>query len=103
MSAASVISTASAVQAAAFVEIAVLLDGDEWFLSIQDSHLLLACSLRLLLGGHFFLPCLLEHSAAAVVAASGCGLQMKLYSSSPYLVSKISLAQIPWLPILAPG
>jgi hypothetical protein len=60
VSAAAVISTAAAVQAAAVVGIAVLLDGDEWFLlSIQASHLLLARSLRLLLGGRFFfLPCL---------------------------------------------
>ncbi len=111
VSAAAVISTAAAVQAAAVVEIAVLLDGDEWFLlSIQASHLLLACSLRLLLGGRvFFLPCLWEHPAAAVVAAAvdaavvaaaveaapGCGLQKKVYSSSPPLVSKTSLALIP--------
>ena len=55
VSAAAVISTAAAVQAAAVVEIAVLLDGDEWFLlSIQASHLLLARSLSLLLGGRFF-------------------------------------------------
>jgi hypothetical protein len=57
--AAAVISTAAAVQAAAVVEIAVLLNGDEWFLlSIQASHLLLARSIRLLLAGRFFLPCL---------------------------------------------
>ncbi len=95
VSAAAVISTAAAVKAAAVVKIAVLLDGDEWFLlSIQASHLLRPRSLRLLLGGRFFLPFLLEHPAAAVVAAavvaaSGCGLQKKLYSSSPPLKNQL--------------
>ncbi len=99
VSAAAVISTAAAVQAAAVVKIAVSLDGDECFLlSIQASHLLLARSLRLLLGGRFFLPCLWEHPAAAVVAAaevaaSGCGLQKKLYGTPlhPLLSQKPAL------------
>jgi hypothetical protein len=101
--AAAVIYVVAAIQAAAVVKIAVLMDGDEWFLlSIKVSHLLLlACSLLLFLRGHFFLPCLWEHPAAAVVvaaavvAASGCGLKKKLYSSLPSLVSKISSALIP--------
>ncbi len=95
--AAAVISTAAAVQAAAVVKIAVSLDGNEWFLlSIQASLLILACSLRLLWGGRFFLPCLGEFPgavvAAAVAAAPGWGLPKKLYSSLPPLVSKTSLA-----------
>jgi hypothetical protein len=59
VAAAGIFSPAVAVQAAVAAETAVLLEGEEQFLlSIQASLLLLARSLRLLLGGRFFLPCL---------------------------------------------
>jgi hypothetical protein len=70
---------------------------------IQASLLLVARSLLLLLRGRFFLPCLGELLAAVVAAAApGWGLQKKLYSSPPPLVSKISLAQIPLATLLGP-
>ncbi len=94
VAAAGIFSPAAAVQAAVAAETAVLLEGEEQFLlSIQASLLLLARSLRLLLGGRFFLPCLWELLAGVV--APGRGLQKILYSSPPSLVSKTSLAQIP--------
>ncbi len=100
VAAAAVITPAAAVQAAVVAETDMLQEDEEWFLlSIQASLLLLARSLRLLLGGRFFLPCLWELPAAvvaaAVAAAPGWRLQKKLYSSSPPLVSNTSLAQIP--------
>ena len=100
VAAAAAITPAAAVQAAVVAETDMLQDDEVWFLlSIQASLLFLARSLRLLLGGRFFLPCLGELPAAvvaaAVAAAPGWGLQNKLYSSPPPLVSNTSLAQIP--------
>ena len=59
VAAAAVITPAAAVQAAVVAETDMLQDDEVWFLlSIQASLLFLARSLRLLLGGRFFLPCL---------------------------------------------
>jgi hypothetical protein len=57
VAAAGIFSPAATVQAAVAAETAVLLEGEEQFLlSIQASLLLLARSLRLLLGGRFSCP-----------------------------------------------